>query len=773
LGIAIVSFRFTLHTVRSKLVAGAIGIALIPVAALGITGYRLSSRAQTDAIAEALRSQAHHLIDKIDRNLFERYGDVQAFAFHPDALGTPDRVTAAADFFVRCYGIYDLMIVADLDGTVIATNAVGFDGKPIDGKRLLGRSVRGEPWFEAAVSGRVGAGQTYTADLAEDPWVAETCGGRGLALNFSAPVFDADGKVVRVWSNRASFRRIVAAMFEETAKGLEEFGIDDAALQLIAADGTLLYDADESRILDANLATAGFEAAKRAIARESGTTLERHPLRDVETVTGFSPSVGALGFPGYRWSVLVSRDVETAFAALSKLRTVIVVSALVATVLVFMMGSWSAGRLARPIVQTARIADALAAGDLTQRCESRSSDEIGRMAAAVDRAIVGIRTALCADRVDWEDVARQKRIAAESTARERAHTAELRENVDHLLGVVSAAASGDLTRTITVRGQDAIGRMGNGLAHFVETMRTRLSKLRLSARTLTRSAELMGSVSEQVGASAEETASQANVVSAAAEQISKSVQTVASATDHITTSFDAIRTGTAQATHVVDHGVRAAHTANEKVAKLVGSSTEIDAISKVITSIAQQTNLLALNATIEAARAGEAGKGFAVVANEVKELAKETTKATSEIGRMVATIHADSQGAIASIQEISAIIDEIDAIQRRIGTAVDEQSCSAVEIGRNVQEAARGVSEIAQNIMGVAQAAQGTSAGACDTRKASEELSRVASDLDAMVAEFKIERDADAHAAAPATPWGPRSAEATADEAVGMLAAQL
>ncbi|MBL8766806.1 MAG: methyl-accepting chemotaxis protein [Planctomycetes bacterium] len=738
--------RNPLHTVRSKLVAGAIGIALIPVVALGITGYRMSSRAQADATAEALRSQALHLMDKIDRNLFERYGDVQAFAFHPDARGPAERIGAAADFFVRCYGIYDLMVIADLDGNVIATNGVAWDGKPIDGSRLIGRSVRGERWFEDTVAGRVGAGATFVADLTEDPWVAETCGGRGLTLNFSAPIFDEHGKVVRVWSNRASFPRIVGAMFEDTAKGLAQLGIDDAVLQLISQDGTLLYDADDEHILTTNLVEAGFDAARRAVAREFGSTVEPHPTRGVDALTGFAHSTGALGFAGFDWSVLVSRDVAHAFAALATLRTVIIASALLATVLVILIGSWIAGRLARPIVQTARIADALAAGDLTQQCVSRSTDEIGQMAASVNRAIIGIRNALGADRVDWDDVARQKQIAAEATERERARNDLLRNNVDSLLDVVSAAAGGDLTRPITVRGQDAVGRMGEGLAHFLDTMRESFGRLRTTAQTLTRSADSMSNVSEQVGASAEETASQANVVSAAAEQISKSVQTVAVATDQITLSFDAIRNGTTKAATVVDNGVRAAHTANEKVAKLATSSTEIDDVSKVITSIAQQTNLLALNATIEAARAGEAGKGFAVVANEVKELAKETTKATSEIGRMIATIQADSQGAIASIQEISTIIDEIDSIQRTIGAAVNEQSASTTEIGRNVQEAARGVSEIAQNILGVAQAAQGTSAGASDTRKASEELTRVASDLDSMVAEFRIERGASAAA---------------------------
>jgi methyl-accepting chemotaxis protein len=189
---------------------------------------------------------------------------------------------------------------------------------------------------------------------------------------------------------------------------------------------------------------------------------------------------------------------------------------------------------------------------------------------------------------------------------------------------------------------------------------------------------------------------------------------------------------------VATSAVRVAETTNNTVGKLGESSVEIGNVIKVITSIAQQTNLLALNATIEAARAGEAGKGFAVVANEVKELAKQTARATEDISRKIEAIQGDTRGAVEAIGQIGRIINQINDIQNTIASAVEEQTATTGEISRNVAEAARGSNEIAQNITGVATAARSTTEGASNTRGSADELSRMALELQQLVAQFKF-----------------------------------
>ena len=335
-----------------------------------------------------------------------------------------------------------------------------------------------------------------------------------------------------------------------------------------------------------------------------------------------------------------------------------------------------------------------------------------------------------------EKLATEKR-AKEAAEREAQQAAELREKVDMMLGVVNAAAKGDLTLDVPVRGQDAIGQMGEGLSKLFTDLRKSIGAIAQNAQAVATSSEELTAVSQQMGASAEETSAQAGVVSAASEQVSKNVQTVATGTEEMGASIKEIAKNANEAAKVATAAVKVTETTNQTVSKLGESSAEIGKVIKVITSIAQQTNLLALNATIEAARAGEAGKGFAVVANEVKELAKETAKATEDISQKIEAIQNDTKGAVEAIGQISGIINQINDISNTIASAVEEQTATTNEMGRNVTEAAKGSAEIAENITGVAQAAKSTSDGATDTLGAAQSLAKMATDLQGLVSRFK------------------------------------
>ncbi len=321
---------------------------------------------------------------------------------------------------------------------------------------------------------------------------------------------------------------------------------------------------------------------------------------------------------------------------------------------------------------------------------------------------------------------------------EKRQAAELRGKVDQILSVVEQAARGDLTHEVGVKGEDAIGRLGEGLSGFFRTLRGSLGNITRTAETVNLASSQVSAVGKQLGSVASETSAQATVVSSAADEVSRNVQTVASGTEEMTASIREIAKNAADAARVAGQAVKVAERTNASVGKLGESSGEIGKVIKVITSIAQQTNLLALNATIEAARAGEAGKGFAVVANEVKELAKETARATEEIGQKIEAIQSDTADAVGAIREIGDIIGQISNIQTTIAGAVEEQTATTNEMSRNIAEAARGAQEIAQNIQGVAQAAQGTTDGAAQSQAASSDLAGAAAELQQQVSQFRI-----------------------------------
>lgn len=304
--------------------------------------------------------------------------------------------------------------------------------------------------------------------------------------------------------------------------------------------------------------------------------------------------------------------------------------------------------------------------------------------------------------------------------------------------VLRKVASGDLSERATVESKDEIGQLGTVVNEMSENLSAMVADIRANSETLSSASEELTQTSQQLGATSQETSTQANAVSAAAEQVSQNVATVSTATEEMTASIKEIAKNATDAASVANNAARLAATTNTTMTKLSDSSAQIGNVIKVITSIAEQTNLLALNATIEAARAGEAGKGFAVVANEVKELAKETAKATEDIGQRVEAIQVDAKGAVTAIDEITAVIGKINDIQNTIASSVEEQTAATNEIARNVGETAKGSTEIASNITGVAQAALETQQTATGAQQAAADLSQLARRLQDVVGRFKL-----------------------------------
>jgi methyl-accepting chemotaxis protein len=306
-----------------------------------------------------------------------------------------------------------------------------------------------------------------------------------------------------------------------------------------------------------------------------------------------------------------------------------------------------------------------------------------------------------------------------------------------------AEGEGDVTQRLEVAsqfGNDELGEVSHFFNLFMDKLQEILRGVVSHTNRLGTASQQLLDTSHQITTNSGETAVQANAASQVTLQVSQNLQSLSCGAGEMTSTIQSIAANTNEAAKVASAAVSTAQAANATVAKLGQSSAEIGVVIKVITSIAQQTNLLALNATIEAARAGEAGKGFAVVANEVKELAKQTARATEDISRKINTIQTDTRGAVEAIGSISGVIDQINDISATIAAAVEEQSATTNEMTRNASEAATGAADISANIVAVAQAADGTLLRAQESQKAAQELAEIAVQLSSLMRHFKIER---------------------------------
>jgi len=342
------------------------------------------------------------------------------------------------------------------------------------------------------------------------------------------------------------------------------------------------------------------------------------------------------------------------------------------------------------------------------------------------------------ERVAGKDLEHTRQL--EQAEREAQQAKQLAERINALLLAVDAAAKGDLYYPIRDLEQfgctDDLSRMATSLIRLFEELRRNFTEIDTNAADLNQSANALENFGSMILKGASDNSVYTRNAASTSQDIIELVESVATATGEMSNSIKDIAHSAGNAAQVAERAVSLVDSTDASVRQLATSSADIGAVIKVITSIAEQTNLLALNATIEAARAGDAGKGFAVVANEVKELAKETARATEEIETRIASIQSDTKHAVNAISDINEIVREISETQTTIAAAVEEQNATTNGIDSTVEKVVIQNLVISEAIEKIGLTAENNRNSAGHIQSSATSLGSVADQLQSSVSRF-------------------------------------
>jgi methyl-accepting chemotaxis protein len=382
-------------SLKAKLILFFLLVGLVP---LFINGYSTNNSFKDikQINASNLATSASNIASAIEKNLFERYGDVQAFGLNESIQDANNwyqennsKIVVSMNKLNAMYGIYFVSLLVDLEGKVIAVNSKNDQGNPIDTSGYYNQNFLNASWFGKAKN--LKSGETYLTPLHQDKEIGQIYSNDGLTMGYSAPVYGQDGQAIAVWHNYAKFS-LVEDIFLEAYSNFITLKLPQMELTLLDPKGNIIIDLDptykkgsaekvvhnfEKVLFKLNLAEKNVEAAQKAVKGENGFMYATHARKKIVQAAGYAHVPQDWGMD---WSVMVRVPDENLNASIIASEKNSLIIAGISSIAIAFIAWFIAGMVARPITNVAQMLGKMAEGRLdTSPTEITSKDEIGHL----------------------------------------------------------------------------------------------------------------------------------------------------------------------------------------------------------------------------------------------------------------------------------------------------------------------------------------------------------------------------------------------------------
>jgi methyl-accepting chemotaxis protein len=687
-------------SLKFKLISLSIGITiLLGVASVGVLRYIVKT--QETAQLNGFEAYARSLSDAIGAQFYERYGDVQAFSISPAIQSSNKRsIVEMLNAWSAMYGIYDLIMLVDAKGRLVAVNDKGSNGKEISTQGLYQGNYSDAPWFKAVMSGEFTEDKdknfagTYVEDVQIDPFTTQVFGSNRLGSSFSAAVKNSSGKVVGVISNRAGARWFEVA-FRELYAGLRKSGFAHSELTLLGKDGTVYFEYssdpaserlsdpkyDWGHLLKTNLTDSKILSAQKVVAGQSGALLERSPKTQTMQIVGYVPVSGQKFIDRVGWSVLVKDDQSEAMSVLIRAQNVFyvvfaIVCALACGIAHFFAAGISTGISKRLSGLALRL--------------SNGSDEVFSAATTISQSSLELSDA----------AAKQASAIQETVASIDEVSSMAKKSADNAAQSQKVSQS---SRSAAEQGQEAMREMSKSISEISQSNTAIMTQVEDGNRQISEIVKVISEIGNKT----------------------KVINDIVFQTKLL--SFNA----SVEAARAGEHGKGFAVVAEEvgNLAQMSGNaakeiSSMLDSSIHKVETIVNDTKTKVERLVVDSRSKVEVG---IQVAQRCGEVLNGILSTVQEVDGMVGEISSASQEQAQGVSEINKSMNQLDQVTQQNSAIALSAASSAEQLSVQAEQLRQMVKDLFMVINGTASASQSSSDGGPQPREQAEMNERVPS----------------------------------------------